>query len=195
MTVAVLVSGSGTNLQALIEAQGPYRIAVVLSNRPGVYALERAERAGIPTEVVSHRGLDRVAYDQALLERLAPHAPDWICLAGFMRILGPTFLEAYPWRVLNIHPALLPSFPGLHAQRQALQAGVRVTGCTVHLVDAGTDTGPIVAQTAVPVRPGDDEDALTARILRAEHELYPRVVRWAAEGLIHVEDGRVRISG
>ncbi len=197
--VAVLVSGSGSNLQALLDAAAdpayPARIAVVLSNRPRAYALERAHRAGVPTEVLPHRGYARREdYDAALLERLAPHAPRWVCLAGFMRLLTPVFLDAFPWRILNVHPALLPAFPGIHGPRQALAAGVRIAGCTVHLVDPGTDTGPILAQAAVPVREGDDEAALAARILRTEHQLYPRVLRWAVEGRIHVEAPRAEID-
>jgi phosphoribosylglycinamide formyltransferase 1 len=196
----VLASGSGTNLQALIDAvqaddAHPAQLAVVLSDRADAHALERARAAGIPALHVPRKGLpDRAAYDARVVEVLREHTVEWVALAGYLRLVTPTFLQAFPWRVLNIHPALLPAFPGLHAQAQALAAGVRISGCTVHLVDEGTDTGPIVAQAAVPVLPDDDEDALRLRILRAEHRLYPRVVRWAAEGRIRVEDRRVHLS-
>lgn len=197
--VGVLISGSGTNLQALIDAAAdatfPARLAVVISNRSRAYGLERAQMAGIPTEVLSHRRFDdREAYDAALVEVLREHEVQWVCLAGFMRLVTPVFLDAFPQRVLNIHPALLPAFPGLHAQRQALEYGVAISGATVHLVDRGTDTGPVVAQAAVPVLPDDDEDALKARILRQEHRLYPMVLRWAVEGRLQVEGRRVTVD-
>lgn len=191
--VGVLISGSGTNLGALIAATAhdhPARIAVVISNRADAGGLDRARAAGIPAEVLSHRGFpDRAAYDAQLVARLQSHGVRWVCLAGFMRIVTPTLIDAFDGRVLNIHPALLPAFPGLHAQAQALAYGVRVTGATVHLVDAGTDTGPIVAQQAVPVLPDDDEASLSARVLTAEHRLYPEALRWAVEGRLLV-DGR-----
>ena len=168
--IAVLASGGGTNLQALLDACAAGgidgRVAVVLSNVPGAGALARAERAGVPTEVVPSKGVtDRAAHDAAMLERLARHGPDLVCLAGYMRLLTPGFLRAFgpsatsrgcP-RVMNIHPGLLPSFPGIHAQRQALAYGARFAGCTVHFVDEGTDTGPIVAQAVVPVLDDDSE--------------------------------------
>lgn len=197
--VGVLISGSGTNLQALLDACRepgfPAEIAVVASNRPKAFGLERARAAGVPAEFLGSRRYDsREAYDAALVQVLQEHGVQWVCLAGFMRLVTPGFLVAFPWRVLNIHPALLPAFPGLHAQEQAIESGVCIAGCTVHLVDAGTDTGPIVAQAAVPVRPEDDVEALRARILAQEHRLYPRVLRWAAEGRIHVEEGRARVD-
>lgn len=193
-TLAVLVSGSGTNLQALLDAGAgpdfPARVGVVLSNIPGVLALERARAAGVPTVVVPHQSFPgRAAYDAALLAALAPYRPDIVCLAGFMRLVGGDFLRAFPAGVLNIHPALLPSFPGLHGVRQALTHGVKVSGCTVHLVDEGTDTGPIIAQAAVPVLDGDTEESLAARIQREEHRLYPLAVRLLAEGRLR-RDGR-----
>jgi phosphoribosylglycinamide formyltransferase-1 len=188
-TLAVLVSGSGSNLQALLDASVspgfPARVGVVLSNVPGVLALERARAAGVPTVVVPHQATaDRASYDAELVAALAPHQPDIICLAGFMRLLGVGFLRAFPSGVLNIHPALLPSFPGLHAVRQALEHGVKVSGCTVHLVDEGTDTGPIIAQAAVPVLDGDTEATLGARIQHEEHRLYPLAVRLVASGAL-----------
>jgi phosphoribosylglycinamide formyltransferase-1 len=197
-TLAVLVSGSGSNLQALLDAGAapdfPARVGVVLSNVPGVRALERARSAGVPTLVLPHQDYPgRAAYDAALLAALAPHQPDVVCLAGFMRLVGAGFLRAFPNAVLNIHPALLPSFPGLHAVRQALEHGVKVSGCTVHLVDEGTDTGPIIAQAAVPVLDTDTEESLGARIQKEEHRLYPLAVALVASGAV-ARSGR-RLAG
>jgi len=206
--IAVLASGGGTNLQALLDACAAGRIdgrvAVVLSNVPGAGALSRAERAGVAPELLPSRGVaDRNAYDAAVVERLARHTPDLVCLAGFMRLLTPGFLRAFgpapasrgcP-RVMNVHPGLLPSFPGLHAQRQALTYGARFAGCTVHFVDEGTDTGPIIAQAVVPVLDGDGEEALSARILAEEHRLYPKAVGWFAAGRLSLEGRRVRVEG
>ena len=198
--VAVLVSGSGTNLQSLLDAASepdyPARIAVVISNVPGVRALERATLAGVPTRVLPHQGYpDRAAYDRALVETIAPFGCAIACLAGFMRLLGPTFLRAFPGGVLNVHPALLPSFPGLHSHRQALEHGVKVTGCTVHLVDEGTDTGPIVAQAAVPVLEDDTEESLQKRIQEQEHRIFPLALGLLAAGRLKVEGRRVRVMG
>ena len=198
--VAVLVSGSGTNLQSLLDAASdpgyPARIAVVVSNVPGVKALERATLAGVPTRVLPHQGYaDRASYDRALVEAIAPFRCAIACLAGFMRLLGPTFLRAFPGGVLNVHPALLPSFPGLHSHRQALEHGVKVTGCTVHLVDEGTDTGPIVAQAAVPVLEDDTEESLQKRIQEQEHRLFPLALGLLASGRLKVEGRRVRVIG
>lgn len=195
--VGVLASGSGTNLQALLDATAdpahPARIAVVLSDRADAYALERARAAGVPAIHVP-RSRDRAEHDGRMVAHLRAHGVEWVCLAGYMRIVTSALLSAFPWRVLNIHPALLPAFPGLHAQEQALRAGVRITGCTVHLVDEGTDTGPILVQAAVPVLPEDDLAALSARILRQEHVIYPLALRWAAEGRVSVVDGRLRLA-
>jgi phosphoribosylglycinamide formyltransferase 1 len=197
-TLAVLVSGSGSNLQALLDAAAepafPARVGVVLANVEGILALERAKLAGVPTVVVPHQAYPgRAAYDAALVAALAPYRPDIACLAGFMRLLGRDFLTAFPLGVLNIHPALLPSFPGLHAVRQALEHGVKVSGCTVHFVDEGTDTGPILAQAAVPVLDMDSEATLGARIQQEEHRLYPLAVRLLASGVL-VRTGR-RVGG
>lgn len=197
--VGVLISGGGSNLQAILDAAAeddfPARVAVVISNRADAGGLARAARAGVPTVVLSHRGYaDRSAYDAALVEVLRAHGVVWVALAGFMRVVTPTLLGAFPDRVLNIHPALLPAFPGLHGQQQAFDHGVRIAGATVHLVDEGTDTGPILAQGAVPVLPDDDDERLAARILRVEHALYPRVLRWAVEGRIRREGRRVRLD-
>lgn len=190
--IAVLASGSGTNLQALLDADlGPARVAVVLVNVPGCGAWARAERAGVPTELVDHRVVKpRSAFDAEVARRLEAHRVDWVVLAGFMRVLTPVLLDRFPDRVVNIHPALLPAFPGLDAQTQAFRAGVKIAGCSVHLVDTGVDTGPILAQVAVPVLPDDTEAELRARILDEEHRLYPAVVRALAEGRLEREGGR-----
>ena len=206
--IAVLASGSGTNLQALLDACAAGRIdgrvEVVFSNVPEARALERARRAGAVTEVIPSKGCtDRDAYDAGIVEALARHRPDLVCLAGYMRLLGPRFLRAFgpvegtrgcP-RIMNIHPGLLPSFPGLHAQRQALAYGARFAGCTVHFVDEGTDTGPIIVQAVVPVLEGDTEEALAARILAEEHRLYPRAVQWYAQGRLSLRARQVSVDG
>jgi len=200
VNVAVLVSGSGTNLQAILDAQnagtlGKARVVVVVSNVAGVRALERAAAAGVATEVLPHKQFaTREAFDEALVATLKKHGVELVALAGFMRLLTPGFLGAFPERVLNIHPALLPAFPGVHSQKQALDYGARVTGCTVHFVDDGCDTGPIIAQAAVPVLDGDDVAALTARILVEEHRLYPAAIRAVADGRVRVRGRRVTIA-
>ena len=180
--LGVLVSGRGSNLQALIDATADgrldARIAVVVSNVAGVFALERAARAGIPTAVIDHRGWpSRDDFDRALVEELQTRDVSLVCLAGFMRRLGSPVLQAFPDRVLNIHPSLLPSFPGLHPQRQAIDHGAKVSGVTVHLVTAELDAGPILVQRTVPVLDDDTEDSLAARILAEEHAAYPEAVR------------------
>lgn len=201
MRVGVLCSGRGSNLQSLLDASkanalGGAEIVVVACNVAGAGAIERAKAAAVPVELVEHRGLpDRATFERALVERLRAHRVDLICLAGFMRLVGPVFLAAFPDRVLNIHPSLLPAFPGLHAQRQALDAGARFAGCTIHFVDAGTDSGPILSQAVVPVLPGDSEDALAARILVAEHRIYPEAVKLFALGRVRLEGRRVRVDG
>ena len=206
--IAVLASGGGTNLQALLDAcaRGSIdgRVEVVLSNVPGARALERARAAGAATELVPSKGVvDRAAYDAELVARLSRHAPDLVCLAGYMRLLTPGFIRAFgptpttrgcP-RIVNIHPGLLPSFPGLHAQRQALVYGARFAGCTVHFVDEGTDTGPVIVQAVVPVVPGDTEERLAARILEQEHRLYPQAIQWFAQGRLSVAGRAVTVDG
>lgn len=196
ITLGVLASGSGTNLQAVLDAIAAgrldARVAVVITNVPGAGALERAKAAGVPTCVVDHKGFaDRRAFDRAVVEALREHGVEIVVLAGFMRLVTDVLLGAFPERVVNIHPALLPAFPGTHGPRQALDYGVRVAGCTVHLVDGGTDTGPILAQAAVRVEDGDDEESLRERILAREHDLLPRVLQWMAEGRVTVEPPRV----
>lgn len=176
--LVILVSGGGTNLQALADAsQDAFVIAGVVSDRPGAGALARAESAGIPWVIVDPVAYpDRAAWDRGVMEAIAAFEPDWIVCAGFMRVLGPATLDAFPARIVNTHPALLPAFPGAHGVRDALDYGVRVTGCTVHLVDAGIDTGPIIAQRAVDIDEGDDESALHERIKVVERELLVDVV-------------------
>jgi len=200
MRFAVLVSGTGTNLQALLDAEAagqlaPAEIAAVASNRPGVLALERARVAGKPAITVEHRGYpSREAFEDALLEALAPHRIDAIVLAGFMRVLTPRFLDRFPLRVVNTHPSILPAFPGHDAAAQAIAHGVKLSGCTVHLVDSGVDTGPIIAQRAVPILSGDDAVALQRRIQAEEHRLLPAVVRALAAGRISCEGRSVVIA-
>jgi phosphoribosylglycinamide formyltransferase-1 len=198
LAVGVLASGRGSNLQALLDAVRrpgfPARVALVLSDREDAAALERARAAGVTARFVNPKDhADRAAYDAALAEALREHGVGLVCLAGFMRIVGPGLVRAFAGRILNIHPSLLPAFPGLHAQRQALEYGVRVAGATVHFVDEGVDTGPIVLQASVPVEPGDTEASLAARILAEEHRLYPEAVRLFAEGRLRLVGRRVAI--
>lgn len=196
--VGVLLSGSGTNLQALLDAcegEFPARIAVVISNNPDAYGLERARRAGVPAVCVPHRGWgSRAGFERELTRVLRAHGVEWVACAGFMRLLTPVFLDDWRQRVLNIHPALLPAFPGVDGQGQAHAYGVRIAGATVHFVDAGTDTGPIVAQAAAPVHQDDARDDVQARILALEHRLYPMVLAMAAQGRLHIEGRRVRVD-
>ena len=200
MKTGVLASGSGTNLQALIDAWkagvlAPAELVVVGANIPGCLALERAQKAGIETFVLSHKSFaTREDFDRALVAELRGRGVELVVLAGFMRVLTDAFLDAFPLGVINIHPALLPAFPGVHAQKQALDSGVKLAGCTVHFVDKGTDTGPIIAQAAVPVLPTDDEDTLGKRILGEEHRLLPAVVRAVASGQVSVEGRRVKVA-
>ena len=192
--IGVLISGSGTNLQALIDAfadDPAVEVAVVISNKADAYGLTRAKVAGIPTAVVDHKGKSRSVFDAELVEVLSAHQVTWVALAGFMRIITPVFLDAFPGRVVNIHPSLLPAFPGINAQQQAFDAGVDVTGATVHFVDAGMDTGPIIAQGSVRRLKGDSAEDLKARILAMEHRLFPMVMRMAAEGRLQLDDGDV----
>lgn len=197
LRLGVLASGTGSNLQSILDACArgliPARVAVVFSNVEGAGALARARDAGVPSICVPHRGFaDREAYDARVVEELRRHRVELVCLAGFMRLVSTVLLRAFPDRVLNIHPSLLPAFPGLHAVRQALRAGVKLAGCTVHLVDEGTDTGPALVQVAVPVLEGDDEAALAARILLQEHRAYPRAIALVAEGAVELVPGPTR---
>lgn len=199
LRLGVLVSGNGSNLQALLDAaRDPARallVSVVVSNVAGVKALERAAAAGVPTVVEDHRARSREACEDAIDLALRAHGVEVVVLAGFMRVLTAHFLERWKHRVLNVHPALCPAFPGMHAPEQALAHGARVTGCTVHLVDAGVDTGPILAQASVAVRDDDDETTLTARIQEEEHRLFPAVLTALARGDVRVVDGRPRAFG
>jgi phosphoribosylglycinamide formyltransferase-1 len=194
--IGVLISGRGSNLQAIIDAvkdgRLEARIAVVISNRADAYGLERAREAGIETLVRDHKAWpSREAYEAVLVGDLRARGVQLVCLAGFMRLLGATFVNAFPNRILNIHPALLPSFPGLHAQRQALEHGVRFSGATVHLVDINLDAGPIVTQAVVPVFTDDTEDSLSARILAEEHRIYPEAIGRVLDGGWRVEGRRL----
>lgn len=198
LRIGLLASGRGSNLQAIIGAieagKLDCRLAVVVSDRADARALERARKHGIDTVFLDPKAYPgREAYDQAVLAELAEHRVELVCLAGYMRILTPMFVRALPGQIMNIHPALLPAFPGLHAQRQALKYGVRVSGATVHFVDEGVDTGPIICQAAVPVREDDTEETLAARILAEEHELYPRAIRLYAEGRLSIRGRRVLV--
>ena len=192
----ILISGRGSNMDALLDAGLPGQCVAVLSNRPDAAGLAMAAGRGIPTVVVDHRNFaDRAAFDTALAAAIDAHAPDLVVLAGFMRILTDAFVLHYAGRLLNIHPSLLPAFPGVRTHAQALAAGVRIHGCTVHFVTPALDGGPIVAQAAVPVLPDDDEAALSARVLAEEHVMYARVVRWFLEGRLALADGQVRLDG
>ena len=193
MAVVALISGRGSNLQALLEAGIP--VSAVLSNVPGAGGLDIAARRGIATQVVPHRGFPtREAFDGALAAAIDAHAPRLVVLAGFMRVLTADFVRRYEGRLLNIHPSLLPSFPGLHTHERALAEGVKAHGCTVHFVTPELDHGPIVAQGVVPVLPGDTAEALAARVLKLEHVLYPRAVRWFLDGKLRIEKGVVRLD-
>ena len=195
--LVILISGRGSNLRALLEAGLPARAAAVISDRPGAAGLDIARNHGVPAGVLDHREYgSREAFDAALAGEIDRHTPDLVLLAGFMRVLSDAFVRRYEGRMLNIHPSLLPAFPGLHTHRRALQAGVRIHGCTVHFVTAALDSGPIVIQAAVPVLDGDDEDVLAARVLAQEHRIYPQAARWFLEGRLSlVPEGIVRVAG
>lgn len=197
LRVGVMISGRGSNLQALIEACAdpacPAEIVVVVSSRADAPGLARSAAAGIPSAVVAHR--ERRDFAAEVDAQLCGRQVELVCLAGFLRVLDTAFVEAWRDRMVNIHPSLLPAFPGLHAQRQALAAGVRFAGCTVHFVRPEIDTGPIIAQAVVPVLPEDDEASLSARILEVEHRLYPLALRLIAEGRVRVAGGRAEIAG
>jgi phosphoribosylglycinamide formyltransferase 1 len=195
--IVILISGRGSNLRSIVEAcraeAWPARIAAVISNRPDAAGLDFAARAGIATEVVDHRGFaERAAFDAALAQVVDRHAPDVVALAGFMRILGAAFVRRFDGRLVNIHPSLLPAFPGLETHRRAIEAGCKASGASVHFVTAELDHGPIIAQAVVPVLAGDDEAALSARVLAQEHRLYPRAIAWLVEGRLERRDGVVR---
>ncbi len=192
MRIGILISGRGSNFEAIANAIAQRKlfceIAVVISNRANAPGLEIARERGIPMRVIPSQGLEREAYDKLLIEELQTHEVDLVCLAGFMRLLSAGFVRAFPNRVLNIHPSLLPAFPGLDAQRQALEHGVKITGATVHLVDEFLDSGPIVIQSAVPVLDDDTVETLSARILAQEHAIYPKAIQ-------HFDDRRITLAG
>ena len=199
LRLAVLISGRGSNLQALIDSfalpDSPIKITLVLSNRPDAPGLERAAKAGIKTEIVDHKAFtNRADFDVAMDREIRAAGAEFVALAGFMRLLTPEFVTTWKDRLVNIHPALLPAFPGLDTHKRALAAGVRFHGCTVHFVRHETDTGPIIAQAAVPVLPGDDETALAGRVLHAEHRLYPLALRLIAEGKVRVDGERAIVT-
>ncbi len=194
--LGVLLSGRGSNFEALRESIASGRIpnaeiAIVISNRDGAPGIDRAKARGIPTRVIPSKGLERETYDRQVVAVLDEHKVDLVCLAGYMRLLSPYFVAAFPNRILNIHPSLLPSFPGLESQRQALEYGVQFAGCTVHFVDENLDAGPIVLQAVLPVNDNDTEDTLSARILQEEHRIYSEAVRIVLEDRYKIEGRRV----
>jgi len=195
--IVILISGRGSNMEAIVNAcereRWPAQVAAVIANRPDAAGLQFARAHGLASAVVDHRAYaSREAFDDALAEAVDSHCPDLLLLAGFMRILGPAFVRRYEGRMLNVHPSLLPAFPGLHTHRRVLEAGCKVSGATVHFVTADLDHGPIVMQSVVPVLPDDSEDSLAARVLAGEHVIYPLAVSWFVRGLLRVECGVVR---
>ncbi len=199
LKIGVLVSGSGSNLQAIIDSieEGKINaeISVVISNVPGVYALERAKKYNIKTEVINHRDFkSREDFDRKLVELLKKYDVELVVMAGFLRVITRVFLDAFPMRVMNIHPALLPAFPGLHVQKKALDYGVKFAGCTVHFADEGVDTGPIIIQGIVPVLDDDTDETLSQRILKVEHKIYPKAIQLYAEGRIKISERKVYID-
>ena len=197
MRLGILISGRGSNFEAIsnqiAQRKLDAEIAIVISNRASAPGLEIARQRGIPMRVIPSQGLEREAYDKLLIDELRTHEVELVCLAGFMRLLSADFVRAFPNRVLNIHPSLLPAFPGLDAQGQALDHGVKITGCTVHFVDEFLDSGPILVQAAVPVLDDDTVEALSARILKQEHLIYPKAIQYMADGRITIDGRRVRI--
>jgi phosphoribosylglycinamide formyltransferase 1 len=197
--IGVLLSGRGSNFEALADSVSAGRIpnaeiAIVISNKPDAAGLERAKARGIPARSIASRGLEREAYDRQVAAMLHEHKVELICLAGYMRLLSPFFVAAFPQRILNIHPSLLPSFPGLESQKQALEYGVKFAGCTVHFVDENLDAGPIILQAVVPVLDGDDEYTLSERILKEEHRIYSEAVKIILEGNYRIEGRRVLLG-
>lgn len=197
MRLGILISGRGSNFESIsnhiAQRKLDAEIAIVISNRASAAGLEIARQRGIPMRVIPSQGLEREAYDKLLIDELHTHEVELVCLAGFMRLLSAGFVRAFPNRVLNIHPSLLPAFPGLDAQRQALDHGVRITGCTVHFVDEFLDSGPILAQSAVPVLDDDTVETLSARILKQEHLIYPKAIQYMVDGRVTIEGRRVKI--
>ena len=199
VNLGVLVSGSGSNLQAIIDnleaGRLDAKIKIIISNVPDAYALERAKKHGIPSMVIPHKGLKREEYDQKIVEALKAKDVELVILAGFMRIITPVLLRAFPMKVMNIHPALLPAFPGTHVWQMEVDSGVKFAGCTVHFVDEGTDTGPIIIQAVVPVYDDDTADTLNARILKQEHKIFSQAIQLYAEGRLEIKARRVLAKG
>jgi len=200
LPIGVLVSGSGSNLQSIIDHIGNGKldavISVVISNTPEAYARERCRQHNIPYVVIDHRDFPlRDDFDQQMIDVLRSRGVELVVMAGFMRILTTRFLSSFPMKIMNIHPALLPAFPGLHVQRKAVDYGVRFSGCTVHFADDGVDTGPIIIQSVVPVYESDDENSLAQRILQEEHKIYPQAIQWYAEGRLEVKGRKVHLRG
>lgn len=194
MSVVVLISGRGSNLQAMLDAGVP--VSAVISSQAGAGGLAIAARRGVPSAVVAHQGFPtREAFEDALAAEIDRYTPRLVALAGFMRVLTPRFVARYAGRLVNIHPSLLPEYPGLDTHARALAAGVKRHGCTVHFVTAALDQGPVIAQASVPVLPGDTADTLAARVLAQEHRIYPCALRWFLDGLLVIEDGKVRVKG
>ena len=195
-SLVILISGRGSNMQALIEARLPVKIAAVISSNPEAGGLEIARMHSIETRVVDQKAYpDRAAFDTALAEKIDSFQPDLVALAGFMRILGDKFVEHYHGRLMNIHPSLLPAFPGLDTHTRALKAGVKIHGCTVHFVTSQVDHGPIITQAAVPVLPDDTSKTLSARVLQQEHQIYPEAIRWFLEDRLKLSHNHVSVSG
>jgi phosphoribosylglycinamide formyltransferase-1 len=197
MRLGILISGRGSNFEAIANAISRRKldaeIAIVISNRASAGGLEIARERGIPMRVIESRGMEREAYDKLVIDELKTHEVDLVCLAGFMRLLSASFVQSFPNRVVNIHPSLLPAFPGLDAQRQALEYGAKITGCTVHIVDEFLDSGPILIQAAVPVPDNDTVESLSARILTQEHLIYPKAIQYLAENRVTLDGRRVTI--
>lgn len=199
LKVGVLVSGRGSNLQAIIDAiergEVPAEISVVVSNVPGALALDRAAKHNIRSIVVDSKAFEnKDEYEAQIIKAMEDTGADLVCLAGYMRILSPEFIERFKGRIMNIHPALLPAFPGLHVQKKALEYGVKYSGATVHFVDEGTDTGPVILQAVVPVLDDDTEESLSARILEQEHKIYPQAIKLFAEGKLKLEGRRIKVG-
>ena len=198
--LAVLISGTGSNLQAILDAidagELPARVSLVLSNKAGAAGLARAERAGVPAQAIDHRGFpDRASFDQAMIERIDAHGADTVVLAGFMRILSPGFVRHYQGRLINIHPSLLPKYPGLNTHARALEAGDREHGCSLHFVTAELDGGPLIAQARFPVAANDTAETLSEKVQAREHRLYPQVLRWRAQQRLQMTDQGVELDG
>ena len=193
--VVILISGRGSNLQSILDAKLDAQIAAVISNNPAARGIEIARSAGVDTAVIDHRAFpDRASFEAVLADKVDSYRPDLLVLAGFMRILTEGFIKRFSNRIMNIHPSLLPAFPGVDTHRRALQEGVRIHGCTVHFVTPDLDHGPIVVQAAVPVLPDDDEERLAARVLEQEHRIYPEAIRWYLDGSLRVDGNRVTVS-